>query len=205
MRSRSRMSLISGRFHTLASKRPTLPRPQLSLSQTWLAVYPFLIRNSVRRRASRRLATVAPYTSVTRALLLDRASRSAYALLNCESQKLSAPRHSGQTLAGGMPETHSGQASRGIGSVGGVVELATLGAVHETLPLVPVVHQNQAGGIAGDAHQYPRLAQRLHEGDLDRARAVAGPLPGLHTNVDPQLVDTGLGDAGQGLASAGHG
>ena len=54
------MSLISGRFHWLASKRPTLPRPQFSMSQTWLAVYPAATRSSLSLRARRSLAMVAP-------------------------------------------------------------------------------------------------------------------------------------------------
>ena len=41
------MSLISGRFHWLASNRPTLPRPQFKMSQAWLAVYPVLSRAAV--------------------------------------------------------------------------------------------------------------------------------------------------------------
>ena len=41
------MSLISGRFHWLASRCSTLPRPQFSMSQTWFAVYPVLSRAAV--------------------------------------------------------------------------------------------------------------------------------------------------------------
>src|SRR5215831_15029590 len=81
------MSLISGRFHWLASNRPTLPRPQFSMSQTWLAVYPLWTRNWRRRLDSRRLATVAPYaSSVILDRLLDRMASTVYRYLSCESQ-----------------------------------------------------------------------------------------------------------------------
>src|SRR6266576_5019154 len=78
--------LISGRFHWFASNRPTLPRPQLSMSQTWFAVYPLWTRNCRRRRDSRRLATVAPLaSSVILGRLLDRAAATVYRYLSCES------------------------------------------------------------------------------------------------------------------------
>src|SRR5215475_11817948 len=57
------MSLISGRFHRLASYRPTLPRPQPSRPHTCFAVWPEACRSSVSLRARRRLAAVAPYAS----------------------------------------------------------------------------------------------------------------------------------------------
>src|SRR6202034_2554251 len=63
MRTRSRISLISGRFHWWPSNRPTLPRPQFRMSQTWFAVYPDAPLSSASRRDRRRFATVAPYAS----------------------------------------------------------------------------------------------------------------------------------------------
>ena len=54
------MSLISGRFHWLASNRFSLPLLQPSLSLASFRLIPARTRIAATRLASRRFATVAP-------------------------------------------------------------------------------------------------------------------------------------------------
>ena len=68
-----------------------------------------------------------------------------------------------------------------------VIELAVPRAVDKALPLVPVEHQDPLSLITGHPDQHPvapgpPAVER--KGDLNRAVAVTGPLPGQRGRVD---------------------
>src|SRR6266567_930003 len=161
MRTRSLMSLISGRFHWLASNRPTLPRRGEVTGEPALG-----------DGGPVGVIAHSGFPSLTGALsCLTRYP-------TCDSQIKVLVYTGLGTSSGGV-----------VAASNGVVELAVAGAVQEALPLVPVEHEHPLIGVPRHPHQnplraFPGLVPGAREGDLEGAFAAAGAMPDLRGQVD---------------------